>query len=408
MVQVTTALRKIAGMKKRIRVVRGGQGAGKTISFLILIINSCSSNSNREWIIASEELTKMKDSVIKDFLKVFAMFGTFQPERWNKSEFIYTFPNNSTIKFRPMDKDDAGKGVRVYGIYFNEVNKIKFEAYNQFASRAKIVLCDYNPDAPFFIDDEVIPREDCEFLQLTFMDNELLDEIERNEILGYKKKGYRRTVLKEGYDKGQMYHPDNVKDPYWANKWQVYGLGNIGALIGAVFSNWEIIPDIPAEARLRAGGGDFGFTNDPTAIVATYMWNGCPVYDEECYDIEMTNEKIAKVVKTSVLALSNIYFDSAEPKSIADLRKKYKVRAIGVDKGPDSIRFGIDLLHRYPKLYVTQRSKNIISNFRNYVWEVDRNGKPTNKPVDKNNHAIDAIRYEEMGKGKYTGSYKVR
>jgi phage terminase large subunit len=405
----TTALRKISGMRKRIRMIRGGQGAGKTISILMLICNSASSNKGRNWLIASEELTKMKDSVIADFIGVMKEFGIWQEPRWNKSELVYTFANGSIVKFRSMDKEDAGKGVRLfYGVYFNEINKIKFEAYNQYASRCEIVIGDWNPDGPFFVDDHVLSREDCEFLQLTFRDNEFLPKTERTEILGYLKRGYHNLLLKEGFRQGERYHKDNIKDPYWANKWQVYGLGNIGSLIGAVFSNWEIVEDIPKEARLRSGGGDFGYTNDPTAIVARYDWNGCPVYDEIAYETEMSNKKIADRVKSSVLAFSTVYFDSAEPKSIAELRKTYKLRAVGVDKGQDSIRFGIDCLQEYPKMYITRRSINIISNLRNYVWEVDRNGKPTNKPIDKHNHAIDAMRYEEMGKGKNSGNYVVR
>lgn len=407
--QQTTALRKISSMKKRIRMIRGGQGAGKTISILMLICNSASSNAGRNWLIASEELTKMKDSVIADFENVMKGFGIWEDWRWNKSEFVYKFPNGSIIKFRSMDKEDAGKGVRIfYGVYFNEINKIKFESYNQYASRCKVVIGDWNPDAPFFVDDQVLSREDCEFLQLTFRDNEMLDKVERDEILGYLKKGYHKPALLPGYKPGQRYHKDNIKDAYWANKWQVYGLGNIGALMGAVFSNWEIIDEIPKDARLRAGGGDFGYTNDPTAIVARYQWNGCPVYDEICYETEMSNKKIAERIKKSVLAFSTTYFDSAEPKSVAELRKTYRIRAVGVDKGSDSVRFGIDLLQQYPKIYVTRRSVNIINNLRNYIWEVDRNGKPTNKPVDKHNHAIDAMRYEEMGKGKYSGNYIVK
>lgn len=390
-------------------MIRGGQGAGKTISILMLICNSASSNAGRNWLIASEELTKMKDSVIADFENVMKGFGIWEDWRWNKSEFVYKFPNGSIIKFRSMDKEDAGKGVRIfYGVYFNEINKIKFESYNQYASRCKVVIGDWNPDAPFFVDDQVLSREDCEFLQLTFRDNEMLDKVERDEILGYLKKGYHKAALLPGYKPGQRYHKDNIKDAYWANKWQVYGLGNIGALMGAVFSNWEIIDEIPKDARLRAGGGDFGYTNDPTAIVARYQWNGCPVYDEICYETEMSNKKIAERIKKSVLAFSTTYFDSAEPKSVAELRKTYRIRAVGVDKGSDSVRFGIDLLQQYPKIYVTRRSVNIINNLRNYVWEVDRNGKPTNKPVDKHNHAIDAMRYEEMGKGKYSGNYIVK
>lgn len=408
MTQQTTALRKISAMKKRIRMIRGGQGAGKTFSILTLICNSAS-GSGRNWLIASEELTKMKDSVISDFETVMKDFGIWEECRWNKSELVYSYPSGAIVKFRSMDKEDAGKGVRkFYGVYFNEINKIKFEAYNQYASRCRLVIGDWNPDAPFFVDDQVLSREDCEFLQLTYADNEMLDPIEREEILGYLKRGYINVHLPEGSKEGQRYHSNNMKDPYWANKWQVYGLGNIGALLGAVFNNWEIIEDIPSEARLRSGGGDFGFTNDPSVLIARYQWNGCPVYDEICYETEMSNAKIAQKWKNSVLAFSSVYWDSAEPKSVDDLRKTYKLKAVGVDKGSDSLRFGIEQLQKYEKIYVTRRSINIISNLRNYVWETDRNGKSTNRPVDKHNHAIDAMRYEEMGKGKYSGKYMVR
>ena len=408
MIKQTTALRKISSMRKRIRAIRGGQGAGKTISVLILIINNCGYKGGRDWIIASEELTVMKESVIKDFLKVLQWMGIYNEQRWNKSDFLYTFPNGSTIKFIPLSKDDRGKGVRCYGFYCNEVNKVTFNAYHQFASRAKIVIADWNPDAPFFMDDEVIPREDCEFLQLTYTDNEELDITERMEIEGYLTRGYINVFLPEGFSKGQRYHPNNVKSEYWANKWQVYGLGNTGALEGVVFKNIKIIPEVPDEARLRGGGGDFGFTNDPTALIARYQWNGCPVYDEICYETGMDNKKIATKWKASILARSTVYWDSAEPKSISELRKSHRLKAVGVDKGQDSIRFGIDLLQQHETIYVTQRSINLIGNFRNYVWETDRNGKPTSKPVDKNNHGIDAIRYEEMGKGKYSGKYTVK
>lgn len=413
MSESTTALRKITGFiqrgrtaGKRIFVIRGGQGAGKTIAILSLIINNASNNSDREWIIISEELTKMKDSVIKDFLKTIKAFNIFKEQRWNKSEYVYTFRNGSQIKFRSTDKDDAGKGVRTYGIYVNEANKVSFEAYNQYASRAEIVLADYNPDAPFFIDDEVIPRKDCAVIQLTFRDNEKLNAVEREEIIGYLERGYININLPEGKEKGQRYHTENIKNKYWANKWQVYGLGNVGALLGVVFENWEIIDEIPAAARLRAGGGDFGYSNDPTAIVARYEWNGCPVFDEIAYSTGYLNGKIAEIIKASPLANVNTYFDNSRSDNIDDLKKTYHIKAVGADKG--LINFSIELLQKYPTMYITQRSVNIIANLRNYVWATDRNGKPTNTPIDKHNHSIDAMRYEEMGKGKYNGQYTVR
>jgi phage terminase large subunit len=168
MIQQTTALRKIARLKKRIRVIRGGQGAGKTISILILLINHASSKPDKEILIISAELTKMRLTVIKDFVKVMKLASL-----WNENRFIagtlYRFPNGSFIKFIGLDKQDVGKGLRCDIAYFNEVNKCDAESYRQVASRAGQVFADYNPDADFFIDRDVIGREDCDFCNLHSM-----------------------------------------------------------------------------------------------------------------------------------------------------------------------------------------------------------------------------------------------
>lgn len=390
--QPTTALRKISAMRKRIRVIRGGQGAGKTYSILQLIANTCSSNAGKEWYIISEELTKMRDSVIKDFVKILISFGVYQASCFNQTNLVYTFPNGSTVKFKSTDKEDSGKGVRSSGVYFNEVNKVTFQAYNQYASRAELVICDYNPDAPFFVDDEVIPREDCEFLQLTYVDNEMLGVAERNEIEGYKRRGYDSLT-------------GEVVNKYWANMWQVYGLGNIGSLLGAVYENWTIVDEVPKEARLAGGAVDFGYTNDPTAIPAIYNYNNGIVIDEIAYSTGMSNADIARCVTSSVLALSTLYCDSAEPKSIDEL-KRLGVRAKPCVKGADSIDYGVQKLQGI-HMYVTRRSINAIHELRNYVWATDRNGKSTNKPKDANNHLLDAVRYFKTSEDKYNGNYKI-
>ena len=191
MIQQTTSLRKVASLRKRIRVIRGGQGAGKTISILILLINHAAGKPDKEILIISAELTKMRLTVIKDFVKLMKQIGIFDESRFI-AETLYRFPNGSFIKFIGLDKSDVGKGLRSDVAYFNEVNKCDFESYRQVASRSKIVFADYNPDTEFYIDTDVITRDDCDFLQLTFEDNELLSIDERQEILLYKEKGYNQ------------------------------------------------------------------------------------------------------------------------------------------------------------------------------------------------------------------------
>lgn len=397
MVQQTTALRKICALRKRIRVIRGGQGAAKTISILIILINHASSNPDKEILIISEELTKMRLTVIKDFIKVMKQIGIFEEHRF-LAETLYKFPNGSFIKFIGLDKDDIGKGLRCDVAYFNEVNKIDMESYRQISSRAKVVYADYNPDAEFFIDTEVLKRPDCDFLQLTFQDNELLAPEERQEILYYKENGF---------------NPDGtIKDAYWANLWNVYGLGNVGSLQGVVFSNWDIIEELPKDkegnllCQFVANGLDWGFTNDESGLLGVWKQGNELYLSERMYVKGYTNNDIADhFAKIGVSKKEIIIADSAEPKSIEDLgRLGFNIH--GAKKGADSIRASIDIVQRY-RMRVTKDSVNLIRELRSYKWDTDRNGLSTGVPIDKANHLIDPLRYVALNKlsNKVSGKY---
>jgi phage terminase large subunit len=376
-IQPTTALRKIAGLKKRIWVVRGGQGSAKTISILILLINHASSQPDREILIISAELTKMRLTVIKDFVKVMKMAGIYEEHRFLAGTF-YRFRNGSFIKFIGLDKEDVGKGLRSSVAYFNEINKCDRESYRQVSTRAGRIIMDYNPDAEFFVDEDVIPRDDCDFLQLTFEDNELLPTHERDEILNYKTQGY---------------HSDgSIKNSYWANLWQVYGLGNIGNLQGVVFSNWSECDNVPTEAKFVAYGQDFGFTNDPSAMVGVWQKDKELFVKEIMYQTGLLNSDIINQYNAiPVIPSQKVVADSAEPKTIEELRRA-GFRVEGAKKGKDSINASIALLQQF-NIKVTKDSVNFKKELRSYTWETDVNGKSTNEPIDKNNHAIDALRY---------------
>ena len=383
MIQETTSLRKIAALKKRIKVIRGGQGAGKTISILILLINHASSKAGREILILSSELTKMRLTVIKDFVKLMRQIGIYNESRFIAGT-LYRFPNGSFIKFIGLDKSDVGKGLRSDVAYFNEVNKIDFESYRQVASRAGQVYADYNPDAEFYIDTDVIGREDCDFLQLTFQDNELLSDNERSEIMLYKHNGF--------------YEDGTIKNNYWANLWNVYGLGNIGNLQGVIFENWNIVNDIPTEAQLLGYGLDFGFTNDPTALISVHKFNSELYIKELIYQTRLTNNDIVqRMIELGVDKYKDIIADSAEPKSIEDIYRGGFRNIYGAKKGPDSIRNSIDKLQRY-KINITESSTNLIKEFRGYVWTKDKNGNQTGEPIGINDHGIAALRYFALNK----------
>lgn len=382
MIQETTSLRKIAALKKRIKVVRGGQGAGKTVSILILLINHASSNPDREILIISAELTKMRLTVIKDFIKIMKLAGLYDENRF-LAETLYKFPNGSFIKFIGLDKTDVGKGLRCHVAYFNEVNKCDFESYRQVATRAAVVYADYNPDAEFFIDTDVIPREDCDFLNLTYVDNELLSTVERDEILLYKQKGYNTD--------------GSIKSAYYANLWNVYGLGNIGNLQGVVFDNWTHADELPNDARFLGYGMDFGFTNDPTTLTGVWLLGEDLYLKELIYQTDLTGSDITnKMHALGIDKRDEIFADCADPRTIEEIRRRgFNIKES--IKGPDSVNAGIDTLKRYT-LKVLPGSENLAKELRAYKWLTDRNGKAVNKPEDFMNHSIDGVRYVAASK----------
>lgn len=396
MIKPTTALRKICGLKKRIWCLQGSQGAAKTYSTCIILINHLAQKNNKECYIVSAELTKMRDTVVKDCVNIINSLGIkCKMSGIDHGSPKIIFPTNSFIRFIGLDKEDVGKGLRSDIVYINEANKINFESYRELTSRAKRIILDYNPNVEFWAHKEVVTRNDCDFLKLTFVDNEFLSDEERSEILRYKEKGY---------------NPDgSIKSEYWANKWRVYGLGEIGGVDGVVFENWTQIEQLPDNARLLGHGLDFGYTNDPTSIVSLYKLDDTIIIDEEVYQTGLLNSDIANLCKQKQIGKTHyIYADAAEPKSIQEIRIR-GVRILPSDKGRDSINFGIQLMQEH-KLVVTSRSKNLIKELQSYTWATDKTGERLNKPIDMNNHAIDATRYAFMMllNNKNKGVYYVR
>ncbi len=386
MIKQTTALRKIAGLRKKIKAIRGGQGSAKTISILILLINHASANSDREILIISSELTKMRLTVIKDFVKVMKLAGIYDESRFIAST-LYRFPNGSFIKFIGLDKSDVGKGLRSHVAYFNEVNKIDAESYRQVASRTGQVYLDYNPDCEFFVDTDILPREDCDFLQLTFEDNEELPQAEREEILNYYALGYNED--------------GTIKNPYWANLWQVYGLGNIGSVQGVVFPNWEFIDDMK-DARLLYNGVDFGYSISKFASLNIYTLNGHFVLDELVYANNLTNPDAGNAMFNAGYNGCTTYCDHAEPKSIEELRRA-GITAVPCQSKTDIKPYAIKKLNE-KVFYITKRSTNLANELRNYVWD-EKTSKPQKSDKD---HLMDALMYAIGSGDKYNGEYTVR
>lgn len=374
--KVTTATRKVLALKKRIRGVSGGTSASKTISILMWLIDYAQSTQNEVISVVSETLPHLKRGAIRDFLNIMQEHQYFEESRWNRTEFTYTFEKGSRIEFFSADQPSKVRGPRRQVLFINEANNIPLESFTQLEIRTeKVIWLDWNPVSEYWWYTDVLPNQDVDFITLTYKDNEAL--------------------------------PQSIVDSIEAKQhnklfWQVYGLGQLGDAEGRIYTGWQIIDDIPFEARLERRGGDFGYTNDPTAIIDIYTYNGGYIWDEICYRKGMSNKDIADVV----LAHDNTLgvFDSSEPKSIDELLL-YGVSVVGSQKGPGSVLQGIQYVQDQ-KISLTKRSTNTIKEYRNYLWLTDRDGKIINTPSDVFNHAMDAGRYGMESLRPTTANYE--
>jgi len=385
MLQRTTAINKILALKRRIKIIQGGTSAGKTFGILPVLIDKAAKKSGLEISVVAESIPHLRRGALRDFLKIMKWTNRFQEDRFNKSHLKYEFANGSFIEFFSADDASKLRGARRDILYINECNNVTFEAYNELSIRTKrSIYLDFNPANEFWVHRELKDESDADFIILTYKDNEGLDEgiiqqIEKNRLKA-------------------------KTSAYWRNWWTVYGEGKVGQLQGAVFTNYKTIDRIPEEARLIGIGLDFGYSADPTAIIAVYKYNDQRILDEMTYQTGLLNSDISKILPKDV----PVYADSAEPKSIRDIQL-YGITIKGVTKGKDSVNYGIDVMQRQDYL-VTSQSTNLIKELRSYCWDKDKTGKQLNKPIDKFNHALDAVRYHEMetiGLNKNFGEYSI-
>lgn len=365
MFQITTATKKIAQLRKRIRAVQGGTSASKTISILLYLTDLAQTDKEPTLTsVVSESFPHLKRGAMRDFFNIMESHEYFSPDQWNATDKIYTFETGSQIEFFSADQPSKVRGPRRDRLFINEANNVPYEAFDQLEVRTKdLIFLDWNPTTEFWFYDQVQgARDDVDHLIINYLDNEALDP------------AIVRSIEQRKNNKA------------W---WQVYGLGQLGEVETRIYTGWKIIDEIPHEARLERYGLDFGYSNDPTAIVAIYYYNGGYIWDEITYEKGLSNKNIADILKNQKRA--PVIADSAEPKSIDEIHS-YGLTILPANKGPGSVLQGIQKVQQQ-QISVTKRSVNIIKEYRNYVWITDKDGRIINEPIDLNNHAMDAGRY---------------
>ena len=368
---------------KKIIVEQGGTRSGKTYNILLWIIFKYTEQETDKTItICRKTVPSLRASVMRDFFDILRNHDLYNESYHNKSSHEY-YLNGNLVEFISLDQPQKIRGRKRQMLYINEANELYYEDWQQliFRTEGKVIL-DYNPSDTFhWIYDRVIPRDDCDFYQTTYKDNPFLEPAIREEI-------ERLRDTDEDY-------------------WRVYGLGERGQSRATIFQFGT--SQVPDNATLLAYGLDFGFTNDPSALVQVHKSGDNLYLDELFYQTGMTNGDINNRLRDLGLdRRAEIYADSAEPKSIEELHR-FGWNVKPTQKGADSINAGIDMLKRH-KIFITPRSKNLEKELQNYKWVEDKNGNLLNKPIDAYNHAIDATRYatyNKLSRPNY-GRYAIR
>lgn len=381
----TTVLTRILRNRdKRLLILQGGSRSSKTWSiFQYFIYKALNDPKPFTLTIARKYLADSKITLLPTFKKVLEQFEfkctpDINPRRQeqiydvNGCEFAFLGAED-TEKFGGREQDYA---------WVNEVMDLEIrDAFDQMEQRTTTqVLIDYNPNGDEHWVYNLQKRDDSHFFISTVLDNPFAPKPVRNKILGYDPANPRNVE-------------QGTADPYM---WSVYGLGQPAKLKGAIFTNWEVIDKVPHEATLLGYGLDFGFANDPTALVALYKWNNAIIAHELIYETQLINSEISdKIKELGIEKNAFIVADCAEPKSIEELRRYGHFGIRPSKKGRDSINLSINLLKEF-KIYITASSHGLEKEMKKYKWRETRDGKTIPDPIDEFNHCIDAMRYLAM------------
>lgn len=383
--------------KDRYVVMAGGSRSTKTYSILQHIIMQClHAPKPLEVLIVRAKLTWLKATVLKDFKDIMkTQFGIWDEDAFNKADMTYTL-NGSAIEFEGLDQEagfQKAHGLKGDIVFFNEAIELEYGSVQQILMRSPgYAIFDFNPNCGLdhWMYSKIMTRERCGYIHSTYRDNPFVEDSVVQEIESYE-------PTDENVQRGTS---DEIL-------WKIYGLGERNVVTGLVYPSYSLIKKFPDNCEKVGLGLDFGFSNDPTAIVKCGLKQGSLYFEELCYRRGLTTiinphniaqpsiEKELKKHMELVNVKTTIWCDGQRPDSIRDLQN-CGFQAKAAPKGAGSILAGIYVVKRHP-LFVVETSMNMIKELNNYKWQVDRNGEPTNVAVDKFNHILDGARYFTVG-----------
>lgn len=352
----------------RIRGVasKGGTRSGKTWATLQMLHLLCT-NTEKPLVVScvAATLPMVKRGMLRDFKQMLLAEGVWNEDEYNKTEGTYSYPNGCMIEFFGVDNASKVHGSARDILFVNEAQGIPREIFRQLDIRTrKKVIIDFNPVRKFWGETEFVGDRYIT-IHSTYKDNPYLSEEQVSAI------------------------EKNMNDANW---WRVYGEGETGGVEGNVYPDYEVIEDMPETFTGRCLGLDFGFVNDPTAIV-DIRFQGWDLYvDLLCYETGLLNANIAEYLVSNAINRVVTVCDNAEQKSIVELQQK-RVKAMPCIKGRGSVAGGIAQVKQF-KLHITKRSVKLLDELDNYKWIKDEaTDTYTNEPIDAWNHGLDALRY---------------
>ncbi|BAU52984.1 PBSX family phage terminase large subunit [Mucilaginibacter gotjawali] len=385
--QTATALfRQNYNSSAHIVINQGGTSSGKTYAIEQVLFCLAGSTEKLVITVVGQDIPNLKAGALRDAANIYGSSEVLRAaiKNYNKTDRLFEFHNGSLIEFKSYDNaQDAKSGKRDY-LFVNEANGVSWEVYCELALRTRQkIFIDFNPNIAFWVHDNLLGRPGVQLIISDHRHNPFLSQQLRDKIESLK-------VVDE-------------------ELWRVYARGLTGKISGLVLNNWKIVDELPENRQLLAAGLDFGYTNDETGFIMVYKHDGALWVDEMFYETGLTNPDIAgKLIESGISKKDEIVADSAEPKSIEELRRMgWHINP--AKKGPDSVKISIDILKRY-ELKITRRSVNLRNELSRYKWKTDRSGRTLNEPVDRWNHLIDPLRYvalNKLGAGK-KGNIKSR
>lgn len=379
-------LSDIEDFKTRYQVFYGGAGSGKSHYVASKLVFKAL-KSERKILVLRKVNRTTKASTFQLLLDTLIQFKIIDKCNINRTDFTITLPNNS--QFLCMGLDDPEKIKSIAGLtdaWLEEASEFTVDDFTQIDLRIRHPKA---PDQQVYLSFNPVSRANWTFLHF-FADNPELLEFRKNV-----------KIIHTTYLDNRFLPPEYVNALLQMKKtnevyYKIYCLGQFGSLDKLIYNNWQVMDFDPDKIKGQLICGlDFGYTNDPTAFVASIVSeseNRIYVF-KEWGGTGYLNDAIAQQIKDMGFAKSIIIADSAEMKSIEEIKRDGIVRIKPSVKGQGSVLQGIQKLQQY-EIIVHPSCKNIKEELENYSWKKDKaTNIYINEPIDSWNHYLDSLRY---------------